>query len=299
MSHAPSARTLRLATRGSPLAIAQADRVASQLRHVYPEMVVENVIISTTGDQDTTTPLSQSGGQGIFVKEIQLALLNGEADVAVHSAKDLPSLPPEGLELISVPERLDPADVLVGRSLEGLAPGACVATGSPRRKALLSTLRPDLHIVELRGNMATRLSLPGSKGVDAIVTAAAALSRLGQEALIAERFDPLTFTPQVGQGAIGLECRIGDPLGELVRVIDDVHAHRCLDAERSFLATLGAGCMIPAGAWCVAEEHELVLRAVMFNEQSHVLERHELRGNDPVALGQGIAALFSKGARGQ
>jgi hydroxymethylbilane synthase len=249
---------------------------------------VELVIVETAGDRDRSAPLSEIGGQGIFAKEVQQALLDDLADVAVHSAKDLPSSSPPGLELSAVPERVDPADALVGRSLAGLGPGATVATGSPRRRALLLDLRPDLNVVELRGNMATRFAQAGQGGVDAVVAAVAALERLGQRELLAERFDPLSFTPQVGQGAIALETRIADSAGELVSLVDDPDAHRCLEAERAFLVAIGAGCSVPAGAWCRDEEGELVLRAVMADDRGR-LHRSERRGTAPLLLGLAAA----------
>ena len=168
---------LRLATRQSPLALIQAESIRSRLAHCGVES--ELVHVETSGDRDRDVALSVLAGQGVFALEIQRAVIAGEADVAVHSAKDLPSETPEELALASVPERRDPADVLVGRSLAGLGPGATVATGSPRRRALLLERRPDLQVVELRGNMATRLGVAGHDGVDAIVAAAAALERLG------------------------------------------------------------------------------------------------------------------------
>ena len=293
----PSIGRLRLATRGSPLAVLQAESVAKQLAKAHGGLTVELVIVETAGDKNRTDPLRVLGGQGIFAKEIQRAVLEGDADVAVHSAKDLPSVTPEGLELVAIPERLDAADVLVGKSLEGLGPGATVATGSPRRAALLQSLRPDLSIVELRGNMATRLSMPGTNGIDAIVTARAALIRLQSESLIGERLDPMVFTPQVAQGALALECRYGDAAGELVRVLDLPDAHRCIAAERAFLSAMGAGCTIPAGAWCVDVGGTLTIRAVMFNEVEHLLERHELQGKDPVSLGTSVAQAFSLSER--
>ena len=284
---------MRLATRGSPLALAQAAHVAELLADVHPGLSVDVVLVETGGDKNRTDPLREIGGQGLFAKEVQLAVLQGHADVAVHSAKDLPSIIPDGLELVSTPERLDPADVLVGRSLEGLGPGAPVATGSPRRQALLRSLRPDLSIVELRGNMKTRLDKAGKDGVDAVITAAAALIRLGQTTLIADRLDPTVFTPQVAQGALALECRRDDRVSELVRAIDDDQVHRCLDAERSFQATLGAGCTVPAGAWCTVDDGELWLRAVMLDEATNSMERQELRGGDPIALGVEVAHSFA------
>ena len=276
---------LRLATRGSPLALAQASSVAERLRAVHEGLSVELVIVETTGDRVVDVPLSELGGQGIFAKEVQRAVLSGDADVAVHSAKDLPSASPEGLVLASIPERLDPADVLVGRSLAGLGPGATVATGSPRRRALLASIRPDLSLVELRGNMASRLGAAGVGGVDAVVTAAAALHRLGRASEIAERLEPERFVPQVGQGAIALEAAAEGTARTLLAAINDPVAMRCVTAERAFLVAIGAGCTVPAGAWCVANGAELTLRAVMAHPERGVIDRVTLHGDDPVALG--------------
>src|SRR5277367_6137989 len=199
---------LRLATRRSPLALLQASSVQQRLSALG--VTSELVQIETQGDLRRDVALDELGGQGVFAVEIQLAVLNGAADVAVHSAKDLPSSSPDGLTLSCVPQRLDAADVLIGRSLAGLGPGATVATGSPRRRALLLERRPDLRVVGLRGNMATRFATVERRDVDAVVVAAAALERLGESELIAERLDPGWFVPQVGQGAIALEVRDGD-----------------------------------------------------------------------------------------
>lgn len=276
---------VRLATRGSPLALAQARLVAERLAQVHDGLGCELVIVETGGDLDQTQPLHVLGGQGIFAKEVQVAVLEGRADVAVHSAKDLPSTSPEGLTLCCVPERRDPADGLVGRSLAGLGPGATVATGSPRRRALLLDLRPDLNLVELRGNMDRRLAQAGSDGVDAIVVALAALDRLGRSDVVLERLDPEVFTPQVAQGAIGLEARTEDEqIRTLLEGIDEATTRRCVEGERAFLVGIGAGCTVPAGAWCTEIDGEFTLRAVMAPEAGRP-ERVRLTGADPVHLG--------------
>ena len=280
---------LRLASRGSPLALAQSERVAAALHQAHPNLAIEIVVIETTGDRQSEAPLRELGGQGIFVKEIQRALLDDRADVAVHSAKDLPALTPDELVLCAIPERLDPADVLVGRSLAGLGPGATIATGSPRRQALLAERRPDLSFVELRGNMAARLAKPGTDGIDAVVAAAAALDRLGRTNLIAERLDPTDFVPQVAQGAIALEAREGSAAAHLASAINDASAMRCVSAERSFLATLGAGCSVPVAAWCVEQDGALLLRAVKVDERTGLVGRATLVGDDAVALGRDAA----------
>lgn len=280
--------TLRVATRRSPLALVQAALV--QRRLIEQGIESELILVDTRGDRDAQTDLATLGGQGVFAVEIQRAVLAGEADVAVHSAKDLPSITPDGLVLASVPERLDASDVLVGRSLAGLGPGATVATGSPRRRALLLERRPDLQIVPLRGNMATRLAKVGTDGVDAIVAARAALERLEELDAVSERLDPTWFVPQVGQGALALEARADDPTtGVALAAISDPLALFCVTAERAFLAELGAGCSIPAGAYGALEGETLTLRGVMLEPDGTTSVRAELSGNDPHELGTRLA----------
>ena len=209
---------------------------------------VELVLVQTTGDQRQDVPLHAIGGQGVFVKEVQRAVLDGRADFAVHSAKDLPSAPTEGLTIAAFGRRRSPWDVLVGTALDDLAPGATVATGSVRRRAQLSALRPDLVFVELRGNIQTRLSKVPEAG--AVVMAEAALEILGLEHLVASRFTLAQMVPQAGQGAVALECRRDDhaTLAALGRLDHDV-TRRCVEAERAFLATMGSGCSLPVGAY--------------------------------------------------
>jgi hydroxymethylbilane synthase len=283
--------TLRLATRKSPLALVQARYVQGRLSEMG--LASELVLVDTQGDRDADVDLATIAGQGVFTVEIQRALLNGEADVAVHSAKDLPSTTPEGLALVSVPERLDSADVLVGRSLAGLGPGATVATGSPRRRALLLERRPDLQVVALRGNMATRFAAAGQNGVDAIVAAKAALERLGEASLVSERLDPTWFVPQVGQGALALEARVDDDVTrEALETINDETAMREVLAERAFLGELGAGCSIPAGANAASHLQSLTLRGVMIAPDGTQSVRAELTGGDPLQLGRDLARLL-------
>ena len=252
---------LRLASRRSPLALLQASYVSNRLASIG--VASEIVALETRADQRLDVPIASFGGQGAFAVEIQRAVLDGRADVAVHSAKDLPSLTPEGLVFACVPQRIDARDVLVGRSLEGLGPGATVATGSPRRRAFLLERRPDLTIVELRGNMATRLGQVGN-GVDAIVAAAAALTRLDVADMVADYLDPSWFVPQVGQGALALECRHDDEetRAHLIE-IHDVLAGRELLAERAFLRELGAGCSLPVAAHATAHADQVRLSAVI------------------------------------
>jgi hydroxymethylbilane synthase len=279
---------LRLATRRSPLALLQAELVRSALAaHGFE---CELVSRQTHGDTHDDVALSSIGGQGVFAIEIQRAVLAGEADVAVHSAKDLPSAAPDGLALVGVLERRDTADVLVGRSLAGLGPGATVATGSPRRRALLLERRPDLRVVELRGNMAARLAKAGKDGVDAVVTAAAALERLGHLDLVAERLDTTWFVPQVGQGAIALEARVDDKSTRMaLDLIVDADATRAVLAERAFLRELGTGCSIPAGAYATLDGGAICVSGVMLAIDGTRSVRASLRGDDPVELGTRLA----------
>lgn len=236
---------LRLATRGSAQATAQAEAVAAALRATGTE--VELVLIETTGDVRTDVPLHTIGGQGVFVKEVQRAVLDGRADVAVHSAKDLPSTTQPGLVIGAFCERRSADDALVGRAIADLGPGAPVATGSVRRRAQLTLARPDLAFSELRGNIATRLTKVPADG--SIVMAVAALEILGLTDRIAERLDVATFVPAVGQGCVAVECRDDDrATRDRLAVIDHRATRRQVEIERAFLAELGSGCSMPVGA---------------------------------------------------
>jgi hydroxymethylbilane synthase len=253
----------------------------------------ELVLVETKGDRESKADLATMGGEGLFAVEIQHALLHDEADIAVHSAKDLPSTTPEGLAMLCVPERRDVADALVGRSLAGLGPGATVATGSPRRRALLLERRPDLNIVSLRGNMAPRLGAAGKNGIDAVVAAMAAIERLDEQSLVSERLDPDWFTPQVGQGALALEARVDDDeVHEALRAINDPAALLAVVAERSFLEELGAGCSIPAGANAVVIDDSVTLRGVMIAPDGTKSVRAEVIGTDPQQLGRDLARVL-------
>jgi hydroxymethylbilane synthase len=256
------------------------------------------VIVSTTGDERTDVPIHSVGGTGIFVKEVQQAVLDGRADLAVHSAKDLPaSDSPTGIVLAAVPERADPRDALVGSTLENLAAGARVATGSVRRRAQLAAQRPDLTFAELRGNIATRLERAAD--FDAIVVAAAALTRLGLDDRADELLEPSVVLPQVGQGALAVECRTDDD-ETLARVIaiDDARAHRAVDAERAYLAELGGGCDLPCGALAAIDGDEIVLEAVLAALDGHIVLRTTVRDADPSATGRAAAAdLMARGGR--
>ncbi|MGI8756472.1 MAG: hydroxymethylbilane synthase [Acidimicrobiales bacterium] len=285
---------LRAATRRSPLARWQAEHVAALLRAVHPGLEVELVEVDTEVDQRLDVPISSFGGKGAFAKEVQQAVLDGRADVAVHSAKDLPSVTVDGLVLACVPERGDTHDALVGATLDGLVPGATVATGSLRRRAQLAAHRPDLAFAELRGNMATRLTKVPQGG--AIVVAAVALQRLGLADRIDDALDVDVMVPQAGQGALGVECRVDDDATiALLAAVEHRSSRRRVDAERAFLAELGGDCDLPAGAHAnlpgVVDDDGLVLRAFLATdgtaEARHA--RHIASGDDPVALGTSVA----------
>lgn len=279
---------LRLATRRSPLALVQAAFVQRRLLDYGVES--ELVPLETKGDRDAHVSLDQIGAQGVFAIEVQRAVLNGDADVAIHSAKDLPSTTPEGLVLSCVPQRLDAADVLIGRSLAGLGPGATVATGSPRRRALLLERRPDLRVVGLRGNMATRFAAAQRADIDAVVVAAAAMERLGERVLGVERLDPRWFVPQVGQGALALEVRVDDDTSAtLLAPLNEHESMTALVAERAFLAELGAGCSVPCGAHASVSDGVTSIRGVMLAVDGTRSVRSVIEGPDPSALGRALA----------
>jgi len=287
---------VRVATRGSALARWQADHVASALRAADPALDVDLVVVETSGDRRLDVPIWEMGGKGVFVKEVQAAVLDGRADLAVHSAKDLPAVTPDGLAVAAVPPRADPRDALVGQRLADLPPGALVATGSVRRRAQLAWLRPDLTFVGLRGNIDTRLGRVPEGG--AIVMAAAALERLGHLDRAAELLDPSVMLPQVGQGALAVECRSEDArTRELLAGLDDTCSRVELEAERGFLAELGGDCDLPAAAHARvgAPGGPLAMSGLLASLDGHVLlrrdamlERVEADG-DAGAVGRALA----------
>jgi hydroxymethylbilane synthase len=239
---------LRIATRSSAQARTQATAIAQLLEATHDGLTVELVFVDTTGDQKQDVPLHTIGGQGVFVKEVQAAVLAGRADIAVHSAKDLPSTPADGLCIGAFGRRRDPRDVLVGRSLAELAEGATIATGSVRRRAQLSAVRPDLKFVELRGNIPTRLEKIPTDG--SIVMAAAALEILGWTERVNEYIAVDVMVPAVGQGCVAIECRVGDNnTRNILAAIDDDPSRQAVEHERAFLAELGSGCSLPVGAY--------------------------------------------------
>jgi hydroxymethylbilane synthase len=238
---------LRLATRSSAQATAQAQGVAEALMGAHPGLSVELVFVETLGDQRGDVPLHTIGGQGVFVKEVQHAVLSGDADVAVHSAKDLPSVAAEGLTIAAFCARRDARDALVGATLDELRPGATVATGSVRRRAQLFAVRPDLHFAELRGNINTRLAKVPVGG--AIVMAVAALQILRLTDRVAQYLPHDEFVPSPGQGCVAVECRADDrTTAGLLAAVDHLPTRHAVELERAFLARLGSGCSLPVAA---------------------------------------------------
>jgi hydroxymethylbilane synthase len=271
---------LRVATRGSALARRQAERVVEMLG-----VEAEYVIVSTRGDERRDVPIHAMGGTGVFVKEVEHAVLDGQADVAVHSAKDLPSETAPGLVLGALPERGDPRDALVGRPLDEIPTGGRVGTGSVRRRAQLAGVRPDLGFGELRGNIPTRLEKAAS--FDAVVVAAAALDRLALADRIAERVEPSVVLPQVAQGALAVECRADDDATrDLLARIDDTGVRSAVTAERAYLAELGGGCNLPCGALAeVGDDGAVRLEALLGSLDGRVSLRARVEGSDPAAVG--------------
>jgi hydroxymethylbilane synthase len=251
-----TAETVRIGTRGSALALWQARYVKSRLAALAPGTAVEIQVIKTSGDLIQDRALLEVGGKGLFVKEIQVALLAGEVDLAVHSLKDLPTEETAGLALSAVALREDPADALVskgGVALADLPAGAEVLTGSLRRRAQLLHARPDLKVSPVRGNVETRLRKLDESAARAMVLARAGLVRLGLEGRVAQRLDPAEFLPACGQGALAIQTRADDPAGGgLVAALDDPPTRVAVAAERAFLAELGGGCQVPVGAYARA-----------------------------------------------
>ena len=260
------------------------------VRLLGPSVGAELVVVSTVGDQRQDVPVWEMGGQGVFVKEVQAAVLDGRADMAVHSAKDLPSVTAPGLALASIPVRADARDALVGLPLASLGPGATVATGSVRRRAQLASWRPDLTFTGLRGNIATRLERVPPGG--SVVVAAAALARLDLLDRAAELLDVTVMVPQVGQGAIAVECRADDDRTvSVLAAIDDPVARAEVTAERAFLARLGGGCDLPVGAHARVDRAALEIEGMVAALDGRVMLRARRGGPVSVAaeLGAGVA----------
>jgi hydroxymethylbilane synthase len=294
-----TAKTLTIGSRGSPLALWQARFIAVQLAKAGVESRVE--IIKTTGDRMQSASLELAGGKGLFTKEIEDALLNGQIDLAVHSLKDLPTESPDGLTIAAVPARANPFDAMVGARLADLAHGAQVGTGSPRRAAQLRLLRPDLRIEPIRGNVDTRLRKLQEGEFDAILLAAAGLERLGLASEIAEVFTPDRLCPAAGQGALGVQTRVEDEARLVCGRLNHAPSSQAVAAERAVLAGLGGGCQLPVGAYATVEGDRLALAAVVVAPDRPVLIHSSITGRagDAGRLGRSVADdLLRQGAGG-
>lgn len=269
---------IRIATRASPLALWQAHHVADLITQQDPSVETELVTMDTFADLRLDLPISELGGKGAFSKEVQSVLLSGAADIAVHSAKDLQASTPDELVIGAVPARGDTRDALVGGRMADLPQGATVATGSNRRRVQLARLRPDLQFVGLRGNIGTRLSK--LSGFDALVMANVAIERLGLQLDTVDVLSPDAMIPQVGQGALAVECRAdGEELIDILSAIEDSDARRMLAAERGFLLELGGDCDLPAGANAVLDgDGRLTLTAMLTSIDEQRLERVVVSG---------------------
>lgn len=295
--HCMSAITLRIATRKSPLALWQAEHVAQRLRDAHPGLVVELLPLSTRGDEVLDRSLAAIGGKGLFLKELEIALAEGRADLAVHSLKDVPAHLDAQFELAAILARADGADAFVSNAfttLGELPRGARVGTSSLRRTAQLRARRQDLEIADLRGNVGTRLAKLDHGDYAAIILAVAGLQRMGFDARIRSRLAPPEWLPAPGQAAIAVETRAGDArVIETVKVLDDHVTHRSVAAERTLNAELGGDCTMPLGAWCETQpDGALHLRGLLGDARDGRLLRADARGNDPAALGREVAGLL-------
>jgi hydroxymethylbilane synthase len=291
---------LVIGTRGSELARRQTEEASTVLRRLRPDLAIEVQIIRTEGDRRQNTSLNVFGGTGVFVKEIERALIDGKIDLAVHSAKDLPPTLAPGLSLMAVPPRSDPRDALVSRDglrLAQLPPGSRIGTGSTRRRAMLLQARSDVEVVDIRGNVETRIARVREGSVDAVVLAAAGLARLGRTEEASEVLSPDVMLPAPGQGALALEGRTSDAvtLG-IAELIDDPVARACVAAERAFLGKLGAGCTLPVGAYAQTYDGTLELRAAIVAVDGSSVSAGSMRGElgDAEAIASRLAAKMTE-----
>ena len=298
-----SAQKIRIATRKSPLAMWQAEHVASLLRKAHPGLTVELVGMSTQGDKILDTPLAKIGGKGLFVKELEQGMLNNRADIAVHSMKDVPVDLPDGLHLAVILEREDPRDAFVSNrftSLAELPQGAVLGTSSLRRQCQLAELRPDLKIRSLRGNVNTRLSKLDDGKFDAIILAAAGLKRLGFKRRITAVLEPEQSLPAIGQGAIGIECRTDDgSVNALIAPLHNPETALCVTAERAMNNRLMGGCQVPIAGYALINHNRIFMRGLVGEPDGSRIIRSESSApaSDAEALGIALAEdLLGQGA---
>jgi hydroxymethylbilane synthase len=294
---------ITIGTRGSQLALTQSNAVRDSLLQAHGQLDVQVEIIRTHGDV-TTGSLRSFGGQGVFTKEIEAALLDGRIDLAVHSLKDLPTDTHPELQLAAIPSREDVRDILVAPGcdrLTNLPQGATVGTGSLRRRAQLLALRPDLALRDIRGNLDTRIARAEDGNLDAVVLAAAGMHRLGWAQRISFYLEPLEVLPAVGQAALGLQTRRGDAAVDLVSVLNHEPTHQAITAERSLLQALGGGCHAPIGAWARMNADSLVIDGSVGSPDGTLMLRHQCQGapQDAAALGQELAAALREMGAGR
>ncbi len=294
---------LRIATRKSKLALWQAEFVKAELQKFHPELKVELVTFTTQGDKILDTPLAKIGGKGLFVKELEAAMLDGRADIAVHSMKDVPMEFPDGLDLEVICERENPTDALVSntyKSFDELPHGAHVGTSSLRRQCQLLAARPDLKISSLRGNVQTRLGKLDNGDYDAIILASAGLIRLGLKDRIAQYISDTISLPAGGQGAVGIECRIDDEATKaLLAPLNHTPTATRVISERAMNKRLQGGCQVPIACYATLEGDELYLRGLVGSENGQEIIRCEVRGKSADAQAMGIQAaeeLLNQGA---
>lgn len=298
-------KTLRIATRKSPLALWQSEHVAERLRAVHPGMEVELVPLSTRGDEILDRSLAAIGGKGLFLKELEVAMQRGEADCAVHSLKDVPMELEPGFALPAVLPRADHADALVSNGFESLAAlpeGARVGTSSLRRQAQVRALRPDIALGDLRGNVNTRLAKLDAGEFDAIILACAGLQRLGLDTRIRSRLDVPEWLPAPAQGAIAIECRDDAPeLAALLAALDDPHTRTCIEAERAMNRALHGSCHVPVAAFATLDGEALVLQGLVGDAATGRRVRAEAEGaaTEPQALGERVAAMLLERGAGE
>jgi len=297
-----SKNQLRIATRKSPLAMWQAEHVAARLLEAHPGLEVELVTFTTQGDKILDTPLAKIGGKGLFVKELERAMLDGDADIAVHSMKDVPVDLPKGLYLPVILQREDPRDAFVSnnyKDFNDLPQGARLGTSSLRRQCQIKEARPDLEILDLRGNVNTRLAKLDAGEYDAIILACAGLKRLGFDERIRASMTPDTSLPAIGQGAIGIECRNDDAnTNNIIAVLDHAETHICVDAERAMNARLEGGCQVPIAGFAELKDEQLQLRGLVGRVDGSEILRSAIFGQPSEAAAMGTALAEELLARG-